>query len=110
MSKPNRSSIELVAGLGVAGDAHQGETVKHRSRGVLDPTRPNLRQVHLLHAELYNELAAARFAVTPGSLGENITTRGVDLLALPTRTLLSLGATAIVEVAGLGAPCLQLAG
>ncbi|MET0234934.1 MAG: MOSC domain-containing protein [Kibdelosporangium sp.] len=107
-SKPNADSITLVAGLGVEGDAHQGETVKHRSRMARDPSAPNLRQVHLIHSELHDELRAAGFAVTPGQIGENVTTQGVDLLALPTGTRLFLGAEAAVEVTGLRNPCLQL--
>src|SRR5512138_3085867 len=82
MRKPNESTIRLVAGLGVEGDAHQGVTVKHRSRVARDPSQPNLRQVHLIHAELLDELAAAGFSLAPGEMGENVTTRGVDLLAL----------------------------
>ncbi|WP_431282622.1 MOSC domain-containing protein [Humitalea sp. 24SJ18S-53] len=107
-SKPAALSIRLTAGLGVEGDAHAGVTVKHRSRVAADPTTPNLRQVHLLHGELLDELVAAGFRVGPGLLGENVTTRGLDLLGLPAGTLLSLGATAIVEVTGLRNPCLQL--
>ncbi|HET8728292.1 MAG TPA: MOSC domain-containing protein [Alphaproteobacteria bacterium] len=107
-SKPNQGSIRLLAGLGVEGDAHSGETVKHRSRVARDPTQPNLRQVHLIHAELHDELAAAGFAVSAGQMGENITTRGLDLLALPTGTRLHLGAAAVVEVTGLRNPCVQL--
>jgi MOSC domain-containing protein YiiM len=110
MSKPNQESIQLVTGLGVAGDAHQGETVKHRSRVRRDPTRPNLRQVHLIHAELHAELLDAGFAVSAGQMGENITTRGVDLLGLPVGTRLLLGDTARVEVTGLRNPCAQLNG
>jgi MOSC domain-containing protein YiiM len=110
MSKPNQESIQLLAGLGVAGDAHQGETVKHRSRVRRDPTRPNLRQVHLIHAELHDELRDAGFAVSAGQMGENITTRGVDLLRLPLGTRLLLGDTATVEVTGLRNPCAQLNG
>lgn len=110
MAKPNRESIRLLAGLGVAGDAHQGETVKHRSRVKRDPTQPNLRQVHLIHAELHDELRAAGFHVAPGQMGENVTTRGVDLLGLPTGARLRLGATATVEVTGLRNPCAQLDG
>ncbi len=82
--------------------------MKHRSRVRRDPTQPNLRQVHLLHAELFDELAAAGFALTPGLLGENVTTRGIDLLALPTGALLRLGDTAIVEITGLRNPCIQM--
>jgi MOSC domain-containing protein YiiM len=107
-AKPNRESVTLLAGLGVEGDVHAGVTVKHRSRVAQDPTQPNLRQVHLIHAELFDELAGAGYMVAPGELGENITTRGVDLLALPVGTLLRLGADAVVEVTGLRNPCLQI--
>ena len=107
-SKPNVLSIRLVAGLGVEGDAHAGVTVKHRSRVRKDPTQPNLRQVHLVHAELFDELRDKGFAVVPGDIGENVTTRGIDLLALPTGTKLRLGATATVEITGLRNPCVQL--
>ena len=107
-SKRNEAGIRLVAGLGVDGDAHLGVTVKHRSRVARDPTQPNLRQVHLIHAELHDELRAAGFVVVPGDMGENVTTRGLDLLALPTGTRLTLGASAVVEVTGLRNPCIQL--
>jgi len=107
-SKLTQLSIRLLAGLGVEGDAHMGETVKHRSRAARDPTQPNLRQVHLMHAELHEELHAAGFSVSPGQMGENVTTRGVDLLALPTGTRLHLGDTAVVEVTGLRNPCVQI--
>ncbi|PZF82229.1 MOSC domain-containing protein [Jiangella anatolica] len=107
-SKPNRPVIRLLAGLGVEGDAHSGVTVKHRSRVRRDPTQPNLRQVHLIHAELHDELAAAGFAVGAGEMGENVTTRGVDLLGLPTGTRLRLGPDAVVEVTGLRNPCYQI--
>ena len=110
MSKPNVAAIRLIAGLGVEDDAHAGVTVKHRSRVRRDPTQPNLRQVHLIHAELFDELRAAGFEVTSGVMGENVTTRGVDLLALPTGTRLQLGAEAVVEITGLRNPCLQLNG
>lgn len=110
VSKPNQPVIRRVAGLGVEGDAHQGATVKHRSRVTRDPTAPNLRQVHLIHAELHAELRVVGFDVSPGSMGENITTRGVDLLGLPAGTLLHLGDAAVVEVTGLRNPCTQLDG
>ncbi|HEU0116389.1 MAG TPA: MOSC domain-containing protein [Thermomicrobiales bacterium] len=110
MRKPNQAAIRLQTGLGVADDAHQGVTVKHRSRVARDPTQPNLRQVHLIHAELHDELRAGGFAVAPGEMGENVTTRGVDLLGLPAGTRLHLGATAVVEVTGLRNPCAQLDG
>ncbi len=107
-SKRNQQSIRLVAGLGVEGDAHSGKTVQHRSRVARDPSQPNLRQVHLIHAELHDELQAAGFCVLSGDMGENITTRDVDLLGLPTGTHLHLGASAVVEVTGLRNPCPQL--
>lgn len=107
-SKHAEDDIVLVEGLGVEGDAHAGVTVKHRSRVKRDPTAPNLRQVHLLHAELFDELVARGFAVFPGDLGENITTRGLDLLALPTGTRLRIGDSAEVEVTGLRNPCSQI--
>ncbi|MFJ3903633.1 MOSC domain-containing protein [Streptomyces sp. NPDC090025] len=107
-SKLNRPAITLLAGLGVADDAHAGVTVKHRSRVAKDPTVPNLRQVHLIHTELFDEVAAAGFEVAPGDLGENVTTTGVDLLALPTGTVLRIGAEAVVELTGLRNPCAQI--
>lgn len=107
-TKPTVTSVTLVAGHGVEGDAHQGITVKHRSRVARDPSAPNLRQVHLIHSELFDDLRAAGFEVRPGQLGENITTRGIDLLGLPTGTLLRLGADAVVEVTGLRNPCVQI--
>src|SRR5512138_1166511 len=108
VSKPPRQEIRLLAGLGVEGDAHAGTTVKHRSRVARDPSQPNLRQVHLIHAELHDELRDAGYDVEPGDLGENVTTRGIDLLGLPTRTLLHLGDSAVVEVTGLRNPCTQI--
>lgn len=107
-TKPNRPSITLLAGLGVEGDVHAGVTVKHRSRVARDPTQPNLRQVHLLHEELFTEVGEEGFRVAPGELGENVTTRGLDLLGLPVGTLLRLGGTAVLEVTGLRNPCLQI--
>ncbi|MDQ1397948.1 MAG: hypothetical protein QOG64_3207 [Acidimicrobiaceae bacterium] len=109
-SKANVDVIRLLAGLGVEGDAHQGQTVKHRSRVRRDPSQPNLRQVHLIHAELHDELGPAGFHVTPGDMGENVTTRGVPLLDLPTGTRLLLGSDAVVEITGLRNPCIQLDG
>lgn len=110
MSKPVCARIRLLAGLGVEGDAHMGTTVKHRSRVARDPSQPNLRQVHLMHAELFDELRAKGLNVTPGMMGENVTTRGVDLLALPKGALVHLGASAVVEITGLRNPCTQLDG
>lgn len=107
-SKVPAEQITLVAGIGVEGDAHAGATVKHRSRARWNKTLPNLRQVHLMHAELFDELAEQGFEVAPGQLGENITTRGLDLLNLPTGTLLRIGPEAVVEVTGLRNPCVQI--
>ena len=107
-SKVEEDSIRLVEGLGVDGDAHAGETVQHRSRVARDPSAPNLRQVHLLQAELFDQLVQRDHAVFPGDLGENVTTRGIDLLALPRGTVLQLGKTAQVELTGLRNPCSQL--
>jgi MOSC domain-containing protein YiiM len=107
-SKPLCDQIELIAGLGVAGDAHRGATVQHRSRVARDPTQPNLRQVHLIHAELLPELKAAGFEIAPGDMGENILTEGIDLLGLAEGTVLRLGPAATVRVTGLRNPCWQL--
>ncbi len=107
-SKTNRESIRLVAGLGVAGDAHFGVTVQHLVRIRDNPAQPNMRQVHLVHSELFEELRAGGFHLVPGEIGENVTTRGVDLLKLPQGTRLHLGESAIVELTGLRTPCRQL--
>jgi len=107
-TKANQAVIELVTGLGVRGDAHAGATVKHRVRVREDATRPNLRQVHLIHSELFDELAALGYTLFPGAIGENITTRGLKLLGLPTGTRLHLGPSAVVEVTGLRNPCRQI--
>jgi MOSC domain-containing protein YiiM len=107
-SKFAEDAITLVEGLGVEGDAHAGSTVKHRSRVKRDPAAPNLRQVHLLQSELFDALLEQDHAVFPGDLGENVTTRGLDLLALPAGTVLRLGAQAEVEVTGLRNPCSQI--
>ena len=108
VSKLNRDAIRLVAGLGVEGDVHAAETVRHRSRVRPDPAQPNMRQIHLSHAELHDELAG--FDLAPGERGENVTTRGVDLLAVPRGTRLRLGPEAVVEITGLRNPCTQLDG
>ena len=110
MSKPARQSIVLVEGHGVEGDAHSGETVKHRSRVRNDPSQPNLRQVHLIHRELHEGLSQAGFVLEPGQMGENILTEGIDLLALPQITILKIGESAVVNVTGLRNPCSQLDG
>lgn len=108
LSKALESSIRLMLGLGVEGDAHAGHTVKHRSRVAVDPSQPNLRQVHLIQAELFDELRVRGFTVSAGDMGENVTTQALDLLALPAGTRLQLGAQAVVEVTGLRNPCRQL--
>ena len=108
IGKDGSDSIRLIAGQGVEGDVHAGATVKHRSRVRKNPDEPNLRQVHLIHAELHEELAEQGFDLSPGQMGENVTTNGVELLALPTGTRLRLGGEAVVEVTGLRNPCSQL--
>lgn len=107
-SKQTEPAITLVEGLGVEGDAHAGVTVRHRSRVARNPAQPNLRQVHLIHSELFAELAAKGFTLAPGDMGENITTAGIDLLALPVGTILRLGEAAEIAITGLRNPCLQL--
>ena len=107
-SKTNQDSIELIVGIGIKGHAHAGEKVKHRSRVARDPNQPNLRQVHLIHSELHEELKEKGFNVSPGDIGENITTKGIDLLNLPTHTLLHLGDEAKIKITGLRNPCAQL--
>jgi MOSC domain-containing protein YiiM len=109
-SKASRESVRLLAGLGVEGDAHCGATMQHLGRLPRQASWPNLRQVHLLHGELHDDLAARGFVVKAGAMGENITTRGIDLLSLPTGTLLRVGVSAVVEVTGLRNPCKQLDG
>lgn len=108
MSKTVVDAIDLMEGLGVAGDAHMGKTVKHRSRVAKDPRQPNLRQVHLIHTELHAELQQKGFNIKPGEMGENITTEGIDLLNLPKDTILHIGATAKIQLTGLRNPCYQL--
>jgi MOSC domain-containing protein YiiM len=107
-SKEVVAEIRIIDGLGVEGDAHLGKTIKHRSRVAIDPTQPNLRQVHLIHSELFEEVGAKGFDVKSADLGENITTVGIDLLALPRGTILKIGETIELEVAGLRTPCKQI--
>ncbi len=110
LSKQNQSEIEIVAGFGVKGDAHMGEKVKHRSRVRQNPNQPNLRQVHLIHSELFEELEIAGFDINPGDMGENITTANLDILALPRDTILSIGKEVKLLITGLRNPCDQLNG
>jgi MOSC domain-containing protein YiiM len=107
-SKPNELMIRLVAGLGVEGDAHMGEKVKHRYHAAKNPDAPNLRQVHLMHEELFDELRVSGFNIGPGAIGENVTTRGIDLLGLPKGARLRLGLAAVIEITGLRNPCRQI--
>ena len=109
-TKPRCDAITVLEGLGVEGDAHLGRTVQHRSRVVADPTQPNLRQVHLIQSELFDEVAHEGYTVHPGEMGENITTAGIDLLGLPRGTVLRLGAKAEIEITGLRNPCSQING
>ncbi len=106
-SKVPAESITLVAGLGVLGDAHAGTLVQHRSRVRRDPNQPNLRQVHLLHAEVFDDALAMGYELRPGDLGENVLTADLDLLGLPAGTLLDLGGP-VVRLTGLRNPCAQI--
>ena len=107
-SKRCVSEINVLTGLGVEGDAHEGVTVKHLSRVAADPTQLNLRQVHLIHSELFHELRAKGFEIKPADLGENVTTAGLELLSLPRHTLLTIGAEVVLEITGLRNPCAQI--
>ncbi|MCA1668341.1 MAG: MOSC domain-containing protein [Thermomicrobia bacterium] len=108
LCKGNQEAIRLLAGLGVEDDTHAGTTVQHRSRVARGPHQPNLRQVHLVHAELHAELRDAGFDVSAGQMGENITTEGIDLLGLPPGTRMHLGDEAVITITGLRNPCAQL--
>ncbi|MFT4797138.1 MAG: MOSC domain-containing protein YiiM [Candidatus Azotimanducaceae bacterium] len=108
-SKVLCDQITLIAGEGVEGDAHRGVTVKHRSRVKLDPNQPNLRQVHLIQIEIIESLQAQGFGVGAATIGENIATRGIDLLALPRDTRVVIG-QAEIQITGLRNPCGQLDG
>jgi len=108
VGKVLREVITLVAGHGVEGDYHAGPFVRHRSRAARAPDLPNRRQVHLIHAELFDEVAALGIDVRPGQMGENITTRGLALMDLSPGTRLHLGSIAVVEITGCRNPCNQL--
>lgn len=110
MRKPSQPVVRMVAGLGIEGDVHAGASIQHRSRLGRAASQPNLRQVHLIATELHDELRAAGFDLGPGEMGENVTTSGLDLLALPAGTRLRLGDAAVVEITGLRTPCSQLDG
>lgn len=109
LKKENYNSLELLKGLGVNGDAHMGKNVKHRSRVARNPYQLNLRQVHLIHGELLEELKTNGYHIIPGQMGENITTSGIDLLSLPKDTILKIGVSSI-QITGLRNPCYQLDG
>ncbi|HWU57414.1 MAG TPA: MOSC domain-containing protein [Microbacteriaceae bacterium] len=109
-SKPNVDAITLIEGIGVEGDAHSGTTVQHLSRVARDPSQANLRQVHLIHRELFDEVATNGYSVAPGDMGENVTTNGIDLLGLSQGTRLHLGDEAVIEITGLRNPCTQING
>jgi MOSC domain-containing protein YiiM len=107
-SKFVREKIYIISGIGVENDVHSGKKVKHRSRVTQNPNQPNLRQVHLIHVELFEELKQKGFEISCGEIGENITTKNLDLLNLPRNTILEIGATAKIKVTGLRNPCYQL--
>ncbi|MEH6452863.1 MAG: MOSC domain-containing protein [Psychromonas sp.] len=107
-SKLNQASINLIEGIGVQGDAHAGKSIKHIYLAKKDPSRPNIRQIHLIQSELFEELAEQGFDVEAGQLGENVTTQGLDLLSLPTGTQLKIGENAVIELTALRNPCVQI--
>lgn len=106
--KACEESINLIEGFGVEGDVHAGKKIKHTFLAKEDPDRKNIRQIHLIAAELFTELKGKGFNVDPGQLGENITTEGIDLLSLPTGTLLHIGNGAVIELTALRQPCIQI--
>jgi MOSC domain-containing protein YiiM len=108
IGKDPQPQITLVANHGVEGDFHAGANVRHRSRAASTPEAPNLRQVHLIHSELFDEVAALGIDVKPGQMGENITTRGLSILDLTVGTRLHVGESAVIEITGLRNPCKQL--
>lgn len=110
VSKRPTERVRLIAGLGVEGDAHAGLTMQHRSRWVKQRTVANVRQVHLIHAELFDALQHQGFDIVPAQIGENVTTRGINLLGLSTGTRLRLGEEAVIEITGLRNPCAKLDG
>lgn len=107
-TKATVEEVVLVAGVGIEGDAHAGATVQHVSRKKKDADRPNLRQVHLVSAELHEELVADGFDLDHGGFGENLVTRGIALGDLPVGTTLALGDDAIIVLTGLRDPCAQI--
>jgi len=110
MAKPVVDSVTLIKGIGVEGDAHSGKKVKHIYIAKRKPNKPNLRQVHLIHTELHDELSEKGFSVSAGQMGENITTKGIDLLNLPQDTILKIGDSSVILITGLREPCHQLNG
>jgi MOSC domain-containing protein YiiM len=106
--KEIQESVHLVKGFGVQGDAHMGTLVQHRYNKKQNPNQPNLRQVHLIQAELFDDLKELGLIVKPGEMGENITTRNIDIINLPLDTKLHLGDSAILQLTGLREPCGQL--
>lgn len=62
----------------------------------------------MIHHELIQELSEKGFHVAPGVLGENITTQGIDLLALPEDTILRFPSGAEIQITGLRNPCPQI--
>jgi MOSC domain-containing protein YiiM len=107
-SKSSKAAIRLIKDFGVEGDCHAGPVDQHLFHLRRFGQHPNLRQVHLIHTELFDELALKGHAVRPGDLGENIATRNIELLKLPVGTRLRLGPEAIVELTGLRNPCRQI--
>jgi len=101
-SKRPTDYIYLLSGCGVQGDVHCSGAASSN----------NKRQVHLIASELLTELArkdskGRAYIISPGALGENITTKGIDLVGLNEGTRLHFGDGddhAIVRITGLRNP------
>ncbi|SFH13142.1 hypothetical protein SAMN05660649_03999 [Desulfotomaculum arcticum] len=90
MRKKNIGTGRLIEEHGFEGDAHAG---------------PWHRQVSLLALESVQKMRDAGLDVNPGDFAENITTVGVDLVALPIGTRVKIGAEALGEVTQIGKEC-----
>jgi hypothetical protein len=109
LPKPVVDAVHLIENWGVEGDYHAGSLVRHRYLAKKDPNRPNLRQALLVDAAVFVELARQDIHIGPGTMGENITIEGIDVMQLLEGTHLAIGST-IVEVMERRNPCYQLNG
>ncbi|SRR6266446_5986019 len=109
LPKPVVDAVHLIENWGVEGDYHAGSLVRHRYLAKKDPTRPNMRQVLLMDAAVFAELAQNDIHIGPGMMGENITIEGMAMMQLAVGTRLAIG-SAIVEVTERRSPCYQLNG